>query len=246
MKVLVLGHTGMAGHTIKSYLEEKGYEVYTSHARLPEEIDRIDFKYIDVVINCIGMLVEASEKNKALATYINSYFPHYLSEQKPKVIHLSTDCIFDDNFYGRSKALGELNNDKDLTLRMSIIGTDLKPEGTGLFNWFMQQKEVDGYANAIWNGITTLELAKVIDEAIKQNLTGIYSPLPEEPITKYMLLHLIANVWDKDVVINLKEAGSDKTLTEKRTDFNYKVPNYLKMLIDMKEWTDEELYPHYC
>jgi len=248
-KILLLGSTGMAGHTIKLYLEKVGYQVDTLYMRIPRDMNYLSHVYeYDVVINCIGMLVKESEIDHGKTVFVNSYLPQYLAKRAKKLIHLSTDCVFDDNFYGRSKALGEVVNDKDLTLRMSIIGADMKPKGTGLFNWFMQQEgEVDGYSEALWNGITTLELAKVIDEAIKQDLTGLYSPLPKSPTNKYKLLYMIRKVFNKDIGIKLVEKGDDKVLVETRKDFEYENKSYEKMLTEMKEWIDEhaELYPQY-
>ena len=101
---------------------------------------------------------------------------------------MSTDCVFSgktggydesslrdgETFYDRSKALGELENQKDLTFRNSIIGPDLNEEGIGLFNWFMKQTgEINGYTKAMWTGVTTLTLAKAMESAVQQGLTGL-------------------------------------------------------------------------
>jgi dTDP-4-dehydrorhamnose reductase len=112
----------------------------------------LDGKHYDAVINCIGILIKQSEKRKDLSSYLNGYFPHFLenyyANSNTKIIHLSTDCVFSGEnapykedspydgkpFYDRSKALGELINSKDLTLRMSIIGPDMQASGVGLFN----------------------------------------------------------------------------------------------------------------
>ncbi|NDD84741.1 NAD-dependent epimerase/dehydratase family protein, partial [bacterium] len=155
------------------------------------------------IVNCIGILVKQSEEQKDLSTYLNSYLPHMLEARyrntATKIIHLSTDCVFSGKnapytedapydgelFYDRTKALGEIKNDKDLTLRMSIIGPDLSPSGTGLFNWFMSQSgNINGYSKSIWNGITTIELAKAIEEAIAQDVTGLYHLVPSGNISK--------------------------------------------------------------
>ena len=112
MKVLVLGGTGMAGHTISLYFSEKGYNV-TAQSRTPFEhcknivCDVTDFEFLekivrdgnyDVVINAIGILNNIAEENKSLAVVLNSYLPHFLSDitkdMRTRVIHLSTDCVF--------------------------------------------------------------------------------------------------------------------------------------------------------
>ena len=137
MKFLVLGSNGMAGHMISLYLKEQGHEVYGFDRTTPRYVGGIagdarntglireiinDGKY-DSVINCIGILNQFAENNKALASFLNSYFPHFLAEvtdgTDTQVIHMSTDCVFSgkrggytesdfrdgETFYDRSKAL---------------------------------------------------------------------------------------------------------------------------------------------
>lgn len=222
----------------------------------------------DVIVNCIGLLVKNSEEHKDLAVYLNSYLPHYLEKKyensETKIIHLSTDCVFSgttppykedslydgQTFYDRSKALGELNNDKDLTFRMSIVGPEIQEKGIGLFHWFYAQTgEVSGYTGSIWSGITTLQLAKGIDAAIKQNLTGLYHLVPQANITKFDLLELFKSTFGRDDISIKPVKGSpfDKTLINTRTDFNFEVPDYLTMINDMRDWVykHREMYSNY-
>lgn len=222
----------------------------------------------DVIINCIGMLVKPSEERKDLAVYLNAYLPHQLEQHykdtATKVIHLSTDCVFSgrnapyaetswpdgDLFYDRSKALGEINNGKDLTFRMSIIGPDSQVSGVGLFNWFYAQTgEITGYTKAIWNGVTTIELAKAIDSAIQQNLTGLYHLVPDGNISKYDLLRLFKDVFKREDISIVPAEGTslDKTLVNTRTDFQHQVPQYPEMISEMSQWVSnhKELYKHY-
>ncbi len=104
----------------------------------------------DAIINAIGILNQDAEDHKSNAVLLNSYLPHFLSDftkgMKTRVIHMSTDCVFSgktgcysetsfrdgETFYDRSKALGELENRKDLTFRNSIIGPDMSEKGIGL------------------------------------------------------------------------------------------------------------------
>ena len=104
----------------------------------------------DVVINCIGILNQVADKNRSLAVYLNAYLPHLIADtlknKATKLIHMSTDCVFAGNsgpyyedslrdgttFYDRSKALGEVEDDKNLTFRNSIIGPDMNEKGIGL------------------------------------------------------------------------------------------------------------------
>lgn len=229
----------------------------------------LSFKQYDTVINCIGMLVKESEERKDLASYLNAYLPHFLEqfyrESKTKVIHLSSDCVFASNkppykenssygghggFYDRSKALGEIINDKDLTFRMSIIGPDINKSGTGLFNWFFQQEgEISGYSKVMWSGVTTIKLAEGIKVAIKQNLTGVYHLVPKSSISKFDLLQLFKEVFDRKSIkiIPNSEVILDRTLVNTRRDFNFVVPEYKTMVKEMKNWVDNhpKIYKHY-
>lgn len=215
----------------------------------------------DVVVNASGVLIEDSEKHKDVSTYLNSFLPHFLENKfkntKTKLIHLSTDCVFSghngpykedseydgDLFYDRTKALGEIRNDKDLTFRMSTIGPEIQEDGVGLFNWFMKQTgTIQGYKGAIWSGVTTLELARGINEAIKQNLIGLYHLVPNESISKYDLLSLIREVFEKnDVTIEPKESETviDKTLVNTREDFDFTVSDYKTMIIQLHQWVND-------
>ena len=110
----------------------------------------------DSVINCVGLLNQFAQEQPAQAVFVNAYFPHALAEMTAhldtQVIHMSTDCVFSgkqggyredslrdgESFYDRSKALGELEDNKNLTFRCSIVGPDINPNGIGLLNWFMR------------------------------------------------------------------------------------------------------------
>ena len=221
MKFLVLGCNGMAGHTISMYLQEQGHDVTgfdrnksvilnKSVAGNAFDTDSLKEMIVkgnyDTVINCIGILNQFAEENKALATFLNAYFPHFLAETTKntdtQVIHMSTDCVFSgkrgsyteddfqdgETFYDRSKALGELNDDKNITLRNSIVGPDINPKGIGLLNWFMQQTgKVNGFTKAMWTGQTTLQLAKTMEVAAKERAHGLYNTVPDHSVSKYEL-----------------------------------------------------------
>ena len=140
MRFLVLGCNGMAGHTISLYLKERGHDVFGFDRQRSSYVDSVagdamdgealrlligKNKY-DSVINCIGVLNQFAEQNKAVATYLNSYLPHFIAEitdgTDTQVIHMSTDCVFSgkrgeytesefkdgETFYDRAKALGEV------------------------------------------------------------------------------------------------------------------------------------------
>ena len=282
MRVLLLGATGMAGHTISIYFKEAGHDI-TALSRSKFEycnniicdVTNFDFltklikegKY-DAVINAIGILNQDAEENKSLAVLLNSYLPHYLSDItndiNTKVIHMSTDCVFSgktggysetsfrdgEAFYDRSKALGELENNKDLTFRNSIIGPDLSKNGIGLFNWFMKQKgEIYGFTKAIWTGVTTITLAKAMEKALEEDLTGLYNLVNNESISKFNLLKLFNKYMKENAttILPSDKIKVDKSLINTRNDFSFTVPGYEEMVIEMKEWIEKHktLYSHY-
>ncbi|MBQ4904563.1 MULTISPECIES: dTDP-4-dehydrorhamnose reductase family protein [Alistipes] len=210
----------------------------------------------EIILNCVGVLVKGSKEHPDNAILINAYFPHLLKkladEIDAKLIHISTDCVFSgkrgnyteedfrdaDDVYGRSKALGEIINDKDLTIRTSIIGPELKKNGEGLFHWFMNQHgSVNGFRTAIWSGVTTLELAKAIDYAITRNQTGLVQLSNGTGISKYDLLRLFKRIWNrKDIeILPFDGNGIDKSIA-KSEKFDYKVPDYESMLLEQYEW----------
>ena len=221
----------------------------------------------DLIINCIGVLIKGSKEHPDNAIFINAYFPHLLKKLSDKIgaklIHISTDCVFSgkrgnytesdfrdaDDIYGRSKALGEIINDKDLTIRTSIIGPELKTNGEGLFHWFMHQTvQVNGFKTAIWGGVTTLELAKAIDNAIVQEQTGLIQLSNGIGITKYDLLNLFKKIWHRSNVNILPYDGNkiDKSIA-KSDKFAYEVPGYEVMLLEQYEWMrkNDKLYSQY-
>ena len=214
------------------------------------------------------MLNKTAEDNPELAIWFNAYLPHLLAsfgnKYKFKLIHISTDCVFSGKkgsykedsikdgigFYAQSKALGEIVNSQDLTFRTSIIGPDLNPNGIGLFNWFMSQElKINGYSQAYWSGVTTIELAKGINESINDDLVGLYHFVNNSKICKYDLVKEFNLVFKQgEIDINpLSDYVVDKSLICTRSDFNYSVPSYKVMIKEMKEWMVEykSLYKHY-
>lgn len=284
MRFLVLGCNGMAGHMISLYLKEQNHAV-VGFARTPSGLvesvvgDAEDRALVaatirngafDAVVNCIGLLNQFAENNKAKAAYLNACFPHLLAEitehTNTQVIHISTDCVFSGkagrytedafpdgrSFYDRSKALGELDDEKNLTLRQSIIGPDIKPSGIGLMNWFMQRdisETVNGYAKTMWTGQTTLQLAKTVEAAAKDRIHGIYNMVPDQKISKNDLLRLMNRYLRNNALHICAVDGPelDKSLQRTRFDFSYRIPDYETMMAELAQWmrAHKELYAHY-
>lgn len=222
----------------------------------------------DAVINCIGILNQVADKNPSLAVYLNSYLPHFvadtLKDKRTKLIHMSTDCVFAGNagpylenslrdgrtFYDRTKALGEIEDNKNLTFRNSIIGPDMNIDGIGLFNWFMKQSRIiSGYTGAIWTGVTTLTLAKAMEQAVNEDISGIYNLVNNVSISKHDLICLFNKSFrNNQIIIEPNETLQiDKSLRSIRSDFSFVVPTYEQMVSEMKEWVDshKSFYSHY-
>lgn len=182
------------------------------------------------VINCIGMTrrQRGEEVDADRALQINGIFPHQLaaaaSASGSRLIHVSTDGVFigrqapyvedavpdADDWYGRSKALGEVRAPGALTIRCSFVGRDPQRH-RGLLEWLLGQPDgavVTGYIDHVWTGVTTVQFAVLCDGIIR---TGRFdeisaeSPIhhfcPNPPVSKYELLQLIRSVFQKDVTI---------------------------------------------
>lgn len=188
----------------------------------------------DVVINCIGLVKQLTGADDPLAAIpINSLLPHRLARlcgvACARLVHMSTDCIFsgakgmyteDDmsdakDLYGRSKYLGEVDYPHAITLRTSIIGHELNG-GHSLVGWFLaQQGSVKGFKRAIFSGLPTVELARVIRDHVipHPELHGVHH-VSADPINKFDLLTLISNVYDKKIDM----AADDKFIIDRSLD----------------------------
>lgn len=176
----------------------------------------------DVVINCVGLIKQFDTANDPLAVLpINAMLPHRLSRLceavGARLVHISTDCVFSGSqggykesdrsdaydLYGKSKYIGEVvDSASAITLRTSIIGHELNSK-VSLVDWFLdQQGSVKGFRKAIFSGLPTVELARVIRDFVlpKPELSGLYH-VSVEPIDKYSLLKLVAAAYGKDIEI---------------------------------------------
>ena len=185
------------------------------------------------VINCIGAIKprinESDNESIINAQTINSFLPLNIAksanELNFKYLQIGTDCVFNgsigmyneesntdaEDIYGKTKIAGEISADNKTVIRSSIIG----PEGgigSSLLNWFYYErsKEVNGFNNHLWNGVTTLNFANVINGMIENNYDAglIQHLIPSDIVTKYELLHLFANYFNKEISINKIEADT--------------------------------------
>ena len=217
-------------------------------------IDKITNVSPQYIVNCIGILINGSDADPENAIFLNSYMPHRLAKLADtidaKLIHISTDCVFSGDkkepytetdekdgrgVYAKTKGLGEVINDKHLTLRTSVVGPELKNDGEELFHWFMNQSNsISGFTKAIWSGVTTVELAKAVKWSIDNNITGLYHVTNNSSISKYDLLKLFQKYTKKD--INIKSFSGkyvDKSFIDTRLLMDYEIPSYDQMISDM-------------
>ncbi len=176
----------------------------------------------DVVINCIGLIKQLADARDPLtALPINAMLPHRLARLcklgGARLIHVSTDCVFSgrrgrylerdlsdaEDLYGKSKYIGELHDlPHAITLRTSIIGHELC-SNHALVDWFLSQQDcVKGFTKAIFSGLPTVELARVMKDFVipHPQLNGLYH-VAADPIDKFSLLGLVAAQYGRQIAI---------------------------------------------
>ena len=233
-RILVLGASGMLGHMLVRVLAPH-HEVigttlsdYDNKSPLAQVLkrdfwlDRVDMRDWDafeltvsnlnpeIVINCVGVIKQKMEPGNVLdAIYINSLVPHKIAHlcdlRKIKLIHFSTDCVFEGtlglkrlsdtpnatDLYGTTKRLGEVTYGQSLTIRTGFVGRQLSGS-EGLFEWLREQRgrSVNGFKNAIYSGLTTMALSRVVQDIIEKHsdLAGLHQ-IASTPINKFDLIN---------------------------------------------------------
>jgi dTDP-4-dehydrorhamnose reductase len=206
-----------------------------------------------VVINCVGLVKQLAESDDPLqAIPINSMLPHRLAALAESVgarlIHISTDCVFlgsrgmyteEDmqdakDLYGRTKSLGEVTRPPAITLRTSIIGHELDGNRS-LIGWFLSQAgPVKGFRKAIFSGLPTVELSRVILDYVLPNhkLTGLYH-VAARPIDKYSLLKIVSEIYGKSIeIVPDDHFGIDRSLdgTKFKNATGYEAPAWHELI----------------
>jgi dTDP-4-dehydrorhamnose reductase len=247
MRILVFGATGMLGHKVWQSLRARFPDTFCtirgSRAELArfglfdtdkvvEGLDVGDYASVhrvledlrpDAIINCVAITKRRGESGDALASIeLNAALPHRLAHwadaRSARLIHFSTDCVFDgrdggynedsptsaEDLYGRTKALGEVDLRSALTIRTSLVGRELKGK-TELLEWFLAQrgKRIRGYCKAMYTGVSTVWMAGLIADILARfpSLSGIYQ-VAAPVVSKYELLLLARDAFDIDVEID--------------------------------------------
>jgi dTDP-4-dehydrorhamnose reductase len=245
MKVFIFGSNGMLGNYIKIQLStlfrvipltRDDYDLSTLETNSLEQLLlKKQLVNDDIIINCAGVIPQASKQrtlDSKLYFTINSLFPvilsHICDKYKCKMIHITTDCVFsgkdgnynelsihdETNDYGMSKSLGELC--KATIIRTSIIGEELTNKRS-LLEWVKSNKykEINGYINHYWNGVTCLQLSKIISQLIQKKLywEGTRHIFTPKSVTKYELVTMINEIYNLNItIIPFETEKIDKTL----------------------------------
>ena len=253
--------------TLRGALDRyKEFDLFTPQNAYPEVDVRSLDRLIEVlahwkpetVVNAVGIVKQRQAAKELLPSIeINALFPHKLAElckaSGIRMIHMSTDCVFSgkkgqykeedlsdaEDVYGKTKFLGEVTDFQCVTLRTSIIGTELSRK-QGLLEWFFAQKgTVLGFRKAIFSGFTTLELSRVIEKILidDKKKSGLYH-VSSDPISKSDLLALIKEKMNLEVEISPSdEPRCDRSLdsTRFRKDFGYAPPSWLEMVEELSK-----------
>ena len=213
-----------------------------------ENLER-NLKGIDFVINCAGLIKHKIDENntESLNTLIriNSLFPIQLTNLSHKlnfkVIQVATDCVYSGekgnysesdkkdpvDFYGYSKVLGEHSDNNLITLRCSLVGRELNSK-VEFLEWILahgKEKEITGFTDHFWNGLTTLHFAKIINTIIEGNSfkAGTFHLVPSDSVSKFELVKIILEFFGKsDVKITQSQSSKavNRILTTNYQEFN--------------------------
>lgn len=225
---------------------------FDASSNIETQLNQIFSMFVpDYIINCIGIIKpyvkEVDDESVRLAISVNALYPHLLSHYtaqllpETRIVQIVTDCVFDGrkgdygefdehnaiDVYGKSKSLGEVRNGNFLNIRCSFIGPELNNK-LGLLEWFLSNANgsvVNGFSDHIWNGVTTLQCAQIMEDTIindrfhsLRNLNHVIHYIRNTTVSKYTLLELMAASFGKDVTIIKKENSGNAIDRSLRTE----------------------------
>ena len=212
MRILVLGATGMLGHTIYKFLNQsdeiecygsirntKDKEFFDSHLSKKTRIfnDFNNLKKLEkfikkikpqIILNCIGLIKQRDNSdNQPEAIFINSLLPHQISkvcnELGIRFIHFSTDCVFS----------GSKGNYKESDL----------PDARDIYGLSKFMGEINGKNNLtirtsiigheLKNSLGLLEWFLGEKKDIKGYSRAIFSGLTTLEVSRFLLDHIFKN-----------------------------------------------------
>lgn len=261
MNILIFGSNGMLGSTLKKYFENK-YSII-SHTR--QDIDLANCSSYelqeytasskpDIVLNCVGLIKQRPNIYNDEMISINSVLPHRLSRicenLSIKMIHFSTDCVYDGNkgnyvesddhnakdLYGISKSLGEPMS--CTVIRSSIIGEE-NYNKLSLVEWVKSKRnqEINGFVNHFWNGMTCLQMGKVVEKIIKHHMFWFGTKhFYSNSLNKFELVSIINNIYDLNIKIKpVQDSCSiDRTLNSLYDISDFGISNLYDQIKEMK------------
>ncbi|HQF37062.1 MAG TPA: SDR family oxidoreductase [Candidatus Dojkabacteria bacterium] len=226
--IAVLGSSGMLGYAVSEYFNRIGSNIIGVSRKeydiAKDPIDKLSeiIRGSEIVINCAGVIKPRIAETKIEEViHVNSVFPRNLAKlcnkNNIKCFHITTDCVYSgkkgryteedyfdaEDIYGMTKNAGESTD--CMTLRTSIIGEE-KGQSRSLLEWAKSQsgKEINGFTNHFWNGITTVYLAEIVRCIISENLYqyGIFHIHSPNTVSKYELMTIINDVYNLSMRIN--------------------------------------------
>jgi dTDP-4-dehydrorhamnose reductase len=272
MEIYILGSTGMLGRYVTKYLAQQNKvveinrDIIDASQQTEQSLELVltssGVKEGDVIINCMGTIKPRVDQLGDLnAVLVNSVFPRLLANVCEKnnwnMIHPTTDCVYTGNkgsyseedkydvndVYGMSKAMGEPNN--CTVVRTSIIGEEIG-QNRSLVEWVKSNagKEIFGFTNHLWNGVTCLQFGKICETIIKTNnyWKGI-KHLHSNTLNKKELVETISEVYDLNITVNAKETpiSCDRSLSTIYEDnlTTFKIPSLKNQIIEMKNFSSK-------
>lgn len=263
MKIHVLGKSGMLGNYVMSYLSKHyeciGYNRGNFDCSLDSyDLHNLDCKEGDIVINCIGVIKpRMSEVGEENAIFVNGILPRLLSKhcssRGARLYHVTTDCVFSGSkgtpycendyhdaldLYGRTKSMGEPED--CCVIRTSIIGEEANTKRS-FIEWAKSEKRntVFGYSNHYWNGVTCLELSKVLKKFIEENIywKGARHVFTDVAYSKLDMVNMISEIWDLELNVSAKAAMPDcnRMLSSIYTD-RYVFQNLREQLLELRDF----------
>lgn len=257
--ILVTGADGMLGSAVVQAAQRNGIEVV---ALSKQDLDISSIHQVErilkgynrpIVINCAGIVRERADENEARTIDVNSLGPQLLALFAGRLVHVSSDCVFDGtitegdynelaapcppDLYGRSKLRGEVKEGPHLTVRVSFVG--LGPRG--LLHWLLMHPEgveVPGYTNWFWNGWTASALACILlPMAVDPGITGLVHIPGPEILTKWWLVDAVARRLRPDltVVETLAPEVRWMVLGSKMLDVKAPETTWAQMLDELEE-----------
>ena len=264
--ILIIGSTGMLGSALNKYFTENNYVINTLNRNdldlstcTYEELEyQLQYKTvnIDLIVNCAGLIKQRQNTTPEEFLKVNGLIPQWIDQIcikfNKKFIHVTTDCVYDGtkgnyseldpktatDVYGLSKVFGE--SLLSTVIRTSIIGDELHNK-LSLVEWVKSNKggEINGYDNHFWNGVTCLQLSKIIHQINEKNIFWMgVRHIFSNSVSKFELVNYINQAYELNIVINKSrtDVAVDRTLTTIYGNIPFDIPSIEQQILEMSTW----------